>query len=118
MLINDKPQNLTYDDFAKLDIRVGTIQSIDLVPKSKKLIKLEVSFGDVIGNRTILAGVAQAHTDGRVLVGQKIVAILNLAPREMMGIMSHGMLLAAHDAEDKVWLVNPGGPIPDGNDIG
>lgn len=111
-----KPQNLQYEDFAKLDIRVGSVLSIEAVPKSKKLLKLEVSFGPVLGNRTILAGVASALPD-RLVVGQKVVAVLNLAPREMMGVLSNGMLLASHDEEDKIWLVSCGS-VPDGSDVG
>jgi len=113
-----KPENLSYMDFVKFDIRTGEILSVEPVAKSKKLVKMEVSFGPEIGNRTILAGVAQSFTDGRIIVGQKVVAVLNLAPREMMGILSHGMLLASHDAEGKVWLTNPSGPIPDGAEVG
>jgi methionyl-tRNA synthetase len=112
-----KPENLPADDFFKFDIRVGSILSIEAVPKSKKLVKLEVSFGPVVGNRVILAGIASAVPD-RVMVGQKVVAVLNLAPRPMMGIESHGMLLATHDEEGKLWLVSPGGPISDGGDVG
>lgn len=89
-----KPE-VTYEDFAKLDIRTGTITKSSAVPKSKKLLKLEVFFGPEIGHRTILAGIAGSYTsdlDG--LVGVQVTAIINLAPREMMGETSHGMLLA------------------------
>lgn len=110
-----KPDNLPADDFFKFDLRVGTIQSIEAVPKSKKLVKLEVDFGPT-GKRTILAGIASAVPD-RVMVGQKVTAVLNLAPRTMMGIESHGMLLATHDEADRIWLVNPG-PVPDGTEVG
>jgi len=116
--MNVAKDTITYEDFLKLDIRSGTILTIEPVAKSKKLIKLEVSFGAEVGNRTILAGVAKDQAEGRVIVGQKIVAVLNLAPRDMMGITSHGMLLAAHDETDKVWLLNPGGPVPDGVEVG
>ena len=112
-----KPQDLSYLDFVKFDIRAGSILSIEPVVKSK-MVKLEVDFGTTVGKRTILASVAAAHAEGRVIVGQQVVAVLNLAPREMKGIMSHGMLLATHDAEDKVWLLNPGGPILPGTEVG
>lgn len=111
-----KPQDLPFDDFVKLDIRVGTIVSIEPVPKSKKLLKLEVTFGSEVGTRTILAGVASAYPD-RVMVGQKVSAVLNLAPRAMMGVTSHGMIMATNDEEGKIWLVNPG-PVPDGTEVG
>ena len=106
---------ITFDEFTKVEMRAGTIQSIEDLPKSKKLIKLTVGFG-TLGNRTILAGVKDAFNEGRVIVGQKIVAVMNLAPRDMMGITSHGMVLATHDENDKVWLLNPG-PVPDGVEV-
>ena len=115
----------TIDDFVKFDIRVGQIQSVEAIPKAKKILKLEVSFGPEIGNRTILAGIAKAESYGKVvdgvwvdscLVGQKIVAVVNLPPREMFGFTSHGMLLAGHDG-DKIILVSAM-PLPDGTQIG
>jgi methionyl-tRNA synthetase len=120
--MDSKPTNLPATDFFKFDIRVGTILDIEPVAKSKKLLKLEISFGPVIGRRIILAGVASGYNvdepnTGRVIIGQKIVAVLNLEPRAMMGIDSYGMLLAAHDEEDKIWLVNPG-PVLDGSEVG
>jgi methionine--tRNA ligase beta chain len=117
-----KPENLPADDFFKFDLRVGTILTIEAIPKSKKLLKLEVDFGP-LGKRLILAGLAprlEAGTSGPgtyLVEGQKVVAVLNLAPRTMMGIESHGMLLAAHDESNKIWLVNPG-PVPDGVEVG
>ncbi len=109
---NTKPQNLPYDDFAKLDIRVGTITSAEAVPKSKKLLKLQVDFAEATGPRTILAGIAEAYNSS--IVGLKIVAVLNLAPRTMMGIESHGMLLAGRDVQGIVSLVGANGIVPGG----
>lgn len=118
----EKPAVIDYMDFVKADLRVGTIVSIEPVPKSKKLIKLEVSFGPTIGNRIILAGLASAHAKGHVNVGQRVMAVLNLAPREMFGITSNGMILASHDQSGDAWLVNPAGnpsgPVPDGAEVG
>lgn len=109
-----KPQNLPYDDFAKLDIRVGTVTKAEAIPKSKKLPKLEVSFGSE--TRTILAGVAESFPPEMIL-GNQVTAILNLAPRQMMGIESHGMLLAGRSATGKLSLVCCPG-VPDGGDVG
>lgn len=111
----DKPENLTAVEFFRFDLRAGTILSIEEVPKSKKLLKLEVDFGPA-GKRTILGGIASALPD-RVIVGQKVVAVINFEPRSMMGQTSHGMLLASTDADGKIWLVNPG-PVPDGAEVG
>ena len=112
-----KPENLSYEDFAKFDIRVGTITKAEAVPKSKKLLKLEVSFGTEIGTRVILAGIAGETYDPAMIAGYKVVALLNLAPRQMMGIESHGMVLACHDQDNKVWLIQPG-PVLDGTEVG
>lgn len=117
-----KPENLTAGGFFQYDLRVGSILTIEAVPKSKKLLKLEVDFG-VLGTRTILAGLAprleeNASGPGTHLVpGQKVVAVLNLEPRQMMGLLSHGMLLAAADETGRVHLVNPGS-VPDGTEVG
>lgn len=104
--------SITYEDFTKLDIRVGTIIKAEEVPKSKKLVKLEVSFGAEIGSRTIMAGIVSMVKDQPVVfegsstdvesffVGQRVVAVVNLAPRSMMGVESHGMLLASHRVDE------------------
>lgn len=112
----DKPQDLPYEDFAKLDIRTGTITKAAHVPKSKRLLQLEIFFGEQIGHRTILAGIAESYTADS-LVGQQVVAVLNLAPREMMGITSHGMLLAGKWESGHVNLVKCDS-VKDGGSIG
>lgn len=95
-------QNLPYDDFAKLDIRVGTIIDAERVPKSKKLMKLRIGFGE-LGERVILAGI---HPDYDVpqLIKTQVLAVLNLAPRDMMGITSHGMILASRGESGELRL--------------
>lgn len=118
-----QPDSLSAMDFFRFDIRVGTVRSIEVVPKSKKLLKLEVDFGTA-GNRTILAGLAprlesadSAGPGTYVIEGHKVVAIINLEPRNMMGLESRGMLLAADDGTGKIVLVNPGN-VPDGAKVG
>ncbi len=105
---------ITYDDFVKVDIRIGTVTKAEAIPKSKKLVKLEVSFGEE--TRTILAGIAQSFSP-ETLPGTQVVAVLNLAPREMMGVMSHGMLLAAHGKDGGLFLASCAG-APDGAALG
>lgn len=121
-----KPAALSATEFFKFDLRVGTVTTVEAVPKSKKLLKLNVSFGPVIGDRTIMAGIAASSPYGEVvdgawkdscLVGQRIIAVLNLEPRDMMGVKSHGMLLAAHNDDGKIYLAS-GGPVPDGSEVG
>lgn len=114
-LRQDKPQNLPYDDFAKLDIRTGTVIAAEQVPKSK-LLKLRVSFGDS-GERTVLAGIGK-HFKPEEIVGTTIVAVLNLAPREMKGIVSEAMLLAASNQDgSQLHLVQCPGSV-EGREVG
>lgn len=119
----EKPDNLSAMEFFRFNLRAGTIRTIEPVPKSKKLLKLEVDFGPT-GTRTILAGLAplleSPHSPGPgtyLVEGQRVVAIINLEPRVMMGFESCGMLLAAPDETGKIHLVYPG-KVPDGAEIG
>jgi methionyl-tRNA synthetase len=97
-------ENIDYDTFAKTDLRVGLVLDAEAVPKSKKLIKMTVDLG--FEKRTILGGIKEAYTPEE-LVGRKIVVVANLEPRALMGIQSHGMLLAASDANSKPYLIAP-----------
>ena len=95
---------ITYDDFAKLDMRVVTVLEAEKMPKSKKLIKLKVDTG--LGHRTVLSGVAE-HFEPEFLVGKQVTMLINLAPRKMMGIDSEGMILMAEDKDGKLKLLTP-----------
>jgi len=97
-----KPE-IVYDDFAKMDFRTGTILSVQPVPKSKKLLKLQVDLG--FETRQILAGVAE-HLQPEEMVGRSVVVVSNLAPRKMMGLESQGMVLMAEDPSGKLSLVS------------
>lgn len=94
---------ISIDEFLKVDMRVGTIVSCELVKGSEKLYRLEVDLGE-IGRRQILSGVAQHFTIEQML-GKQGAFIVNLAPRKMMGLESHGMMLFAKDAEGKMQIV-------------
>jgi methionyl-tRNA synthetase len=87
-----EPQQITIDDFVKVDLRVAQILVAERVPKADKLLRLEVDLG--YEKRQILAGIAQYYEPEK-LVGRKIVIVANLAPRKMRGLESNGMLLAA-----------------------
>jgi methionyl-tRNA synthetase len=89
---------ISYDDFLKVELVVGTITKAEAVPKSEKLLKLEVYFGETVGYRVIMAGIAKDFKP-EYITGFQVVGVLNLAPRKMMGVESHGMLLAGHNAE-------------------
>ncbi|MBK8792475.1 MAG: methionine--tRNA ligase [Holophaga sp.] len=97
-------ENIDYDTFAKTDLRVGLILEAEEVPKSKKLIKMKVDLG--FEQRTILGGIKEAYAPAD-LVGRRVVVVANLAPRAMMGIESHGMLLCASDNASKPYLIAP-----------
>jgi len=93
------PGVIAYDDFAKVDLRVGLVRSAEKVPKADKLLQLSVDVGEA-APRTIVAGIAAAYPDPQALVGRRIVVVANLEPRALRGITSHGMLLAAGEAPD------------------
>jgi methionyl-tRNA synthetase len=98
-----KPQ-IQYDDFAKLDLRVGKILSAEKVEKADKLLKLEIDLG--FEKRTIVSGIA-LHFKPEDIVGRQVVVVANLAPRKMRGIESNGMILMAEDKAGKLIFVNP-----------
>ncbi len=104
-------ETIQYDDFAKMDIRTGTILTAEKVEKSKKLLKLSVDLG--FETRTILSGIAEHYTPEQV-VGQQVIVLVNLAPRVMMGTESQGMILLAENAEGKLSFVQPSGGWPNG----
>lgn len=92
----------TFDDFLKVDVRAGTIVSAERVEKSKKLLKLQVDFGE-LGTRQILAGIGHKWNPENI-VNYQALFVVNLPPREMMGLKSEGMILAAPTETDGLWL--------------
>jgi methionyl-tRNA synthetase len=105
---------ITYDDFAKLDMRIVTVLEAERMPKSKKLIKMKVDTG--LGHRTVLSGVAE-HFEPEYLIGKQVTMLINLAPRKMMGIDSEGMILMAEDKDGKLKLIQPHEGTADGSMI-
>ena len=99
----EKPE-IHYDDFAKLDIRIGKVVAAEMVPNADKLIKCTIDFGE-FGTRTIVSGIAEWKKPEE-LVGKQLPYIVNLAPRVLRGVESQGMLLAASD-ETGVALLAP-----------
>jgi len=83
---------ITIDDFAKVELRVGLVKVAERVPKSDKLLRLEIDIGTEV--RQVLAGIAEAYAP-ETLVGRKVVIVANLAPRKMRGLESNGMIVAA-----------------------
>jgi methionyl-tRNA synthetase len=116
----EKPSNLPYEDFAKLDVRTGNILSAEAVPKSNKLLKLQIDFGPVIGERTIVAGIgADSKYQPDMIVGYGVVAVLNLAPRTFakFNVTSYGMILAMSHPDGSLWCLS-GFPCPPGTEVG
>ena len=102
---------INYDHFPKLDIRIGVVIAAELVPETDKLIKCTVDFGD-FGTRTIVSGIAEWKKP-EDLVGKQLPYVVNLAPRILRGVESQGMLLAASD-EQGVALLVPERTLPPG----
>src|ERR1700691_1428442 len=105
---------IQYEDFAKLDIRIGTVVAAELVPETDKLIKCTIDFGEM-GQRTIVSGIAQWKKPEE-LVGKQLPYIVNLAPRMLRGVESQGMLLAGSD-ENGVALLHPERAVQNGTKL-
>jgi methionyl-tRNA synthetase len=97
-------QETSFDDFAKMDIRVATIVSAESVPKTDKLLKLLLDTG--IDKRTVVSGIAQYYKPENI-IGQKVCLLANLAPRKIKGIESQGMILMAENADGELSFVLP-----------
>ncbi|MGN6601062.1 MAG: methionine--tRNA ligase [Ginsengibacter sp.] len=108
-----KPE-IVYDDFAKIDLKVGTIVSAKKVEKADKLLQLTIDLG--FEKRTILSGIAQ-HFSPEEIEGKQVVVVANLAPRKMRGIESNGMILMAEDKEGKLHFVKPESVIANGSGV-
>jgi methionyl-tRNA synthetase len=108
-----KPE-IVFDDFAKIDLRVGTIVSAEKVEKADKLLKLSVDLG--FETRTIVSGIA-LHFKPEEIVGKQVTVVVNLAPRKMRGIESNGMILMAEDEKGKLHFINPETAINPGSTV-
>jgi|688.fasta_scaffold65180_3 methionyl-tRNA synthetase len=105
---------IQFDDFAKIDLKVGTIIAAEKVEKADKLLKLQIDLGFEI--RTIVSGIA-LHFKPEEIIGKQVTVVTNLAPRKMRGIESNGMILMAEDAAGKLYFVHPSSKIDNGNGI-
>ena len=108
----DLKPTITLDDFKKIDLRVAKVLAAEKVPKSEKLIKLQIEIGSE--KRQILAGIAQYYKP-EDLVGKSIVVVANLQPAKLMGQESQGMLLAANDPAGKITVVSISEDVPAGS---
>ena len=110
----EKKPEVTYDDFAKLEFRVGKILHAEEVKKSKKLLKFKVQIGSEV--RTILSGIKKAYAP-QDLVGKRVMIVANLAPRMIAGEESQGMIIAAEDNDGNLALMTPMSKMPSGSII-
>ena len=111
-----KPE-VTFDDFEKLDIRVGTVLSCEKVKKSNKLLKFEIADGSEGGTRTILSGIAQYYQP-EDLVGKQVCFIANFPARKMMGLESQGMILSAVNFDGSLSVITPQREVKPGSQVG
>lgn len=118
-LINQTPAvdakpDITYDEFSKMDLRVCTILAAEKVAKTKKLLKLKVDTG--VDTREIISGIAEYHNPEE-LIGKQVLMLINLAPKEIKGVASHGMVLMGENANGELMLIQPSKPIKAGSTV-
>jgi len=114
-VIEPQKETIEFEDFSKLDIRVGTILEAVKVPKTKKLLQLKVDVG--IDTRTIVSGIAESFNPEDI-IGQKVTVVVNLAPRKLRGIESQGMILMADTSDGKLAFIEPeNDSVSDGEQI-
>lgn len=107
-------ENITYDQFAAMDIRTGTVLEAERVAKTKKLLKLKIDTG--IDQRTVVSGIAEYYTPEE-MVGKQVCILVNLEPKPLKGIESKGMILCAQDADGKLVLVSPVDKVKNGSEV-
>ena len=112
--ISAQKELIQFEDFAKMDIRVGTILEAEKMPKANKLLVLKVDTG--LDVRTIVSGIAESFTPEEV-VGKKVTVLVNLAPRSLRGVESQGMILMTNNPEGKLVFVNPDADVENGETI-
>jgi len=112
--VNAAKDTIDFDDFAKLDIRTGTIIEAEKVPKTKKLIKLKIDTG--IDQRTVVSGIAEYYK-AEDIIGKKVSILVNLAPRKLRGIESNGMILMAENEHGELCFVEPTKDFRNGSEV-
>lgn len=105
---------VTFDDFTRMDIRIGTVLEAEQVPKTKKLVKLKIDTG--LDKRTVVSGIAEYYQPD-TLIGKQVAVLVNLEPRNIKGIESHGMIMMAEDTDGSLRLVSPDAVIAPGGSV-
>ena len=109
-------EKVAFDDFGKVDIRVGTVLECTKVPKADKLLQFKIDDG--MGGRTIVSGIAKYYTEPEKLVGMQVCFIANFEPRKLKGVESQGMILSAEDKDGRLVLVTPSQLVTCGVNVG
>lgn len=112
---NAVKENVAFDDFMKMDIRVATVLDCQKVPKADKLLQFKLADG--MGERTILSGIAAYYPNPEELIGTQVCFIANFEPRKLRGVMSEGMILSAEDADGKLVLIRPSAVVTNGVEV-
>ncbi|MCT4663888.1 MAG: methionine--tRNA ligase [Flavobacteriales bacterium] len=112
--VTPQKEETTFDDFMKMDLRVGTILEAQKMKKTKKLLQLKVDTG--IDQRTIISGIAE-HYNAEEIIGKKVMVLVNLAPRKMRGVESEGMILLSEKEDGKLYFVEPNSEANNGDSI-
>ncbi len=107
-------ESISFEEFGKMDIRISRVVAAEKVAKTKKLLKLTVDTG--VDTRTIVSGIAE-HYSAEEMVGRQVLVLINLAPRELKGITSQGMILMAEDASGKLVTVAPSSEVKEGSTV-
>ncbi len=112
--VDPQKEAISYEEFMKMDIRIGTILAAEVVPKTQKLLKLEIDTG--VDKRTVVSGIAE-YFKPEAIVGRQVSVLLNLEPRKIRGILSHGMILMAEDADGTLRFVEPAEAMANGSTV-
>ncbi|MBB3188323.1 methionine--tRNA ligase [Microbacter margulisiae] len=112
---NPVKENVAFEDFTKMDIRVGTVLDCQKVPKADKLLQFRIADG--LQERTILSGIAKYYPNPEELIGTQVCFIANFEPKKLRGVMSEGMILSAEDADGKLILIQPRAKVTNGVEV-
>jgi methionyl-tRNA synthetase len=106
-------ERISIDEFSKVKVQVGTVQSAERVPETDKLLRLMIDFGEASGPRQIVSGIAAYVPEPSALIGRQLAFVTNLAPRTIRGLESNGMLFAVGEGDSFAFLT-PDRPVPPG----
>lgn len=107
-------ETITYEEFKKMDIRIGTIKEVEAIEGTDKLLRCQIDFGE-LGVRQIISGIKEYYPEFSSLIGKQVLYVVNLEPREIRGHMSHGMLMAV-GADKPIFLI-PDEPVEAGSKV-